>query len=43
MNTKSWWKIRCIAILKGEIIYNKVEQGLSYILGDFVIAKHARV
>ena len=30
-------------IQNGEIIYNKIEQGLSYILGDNVVAKHARL
>ena len=28
---------------KGEIIYNKIEQGLINIPGDFVVTKHARV
>ena len=27
----------------GEIIYNKIEQGLINIQGDFVVMKHARV
>ena len=30
-------------ILSGEIIYNKIEQGLSYIPGDHVVTKHARL
>ena len=30
-------------IQNGEIIYNKIKQGLINIPGDFVIAKHARV
>ena len=32
-----------MVILSDEIIYNKIEQGLSYIPGDPVIAKHARL
>ena len=32
-----------MVILGDEIIYNKIEQGLSYILGDFVIEKHVRL
>ena len=30
-------------IQNGEIIYNKIEQGLINILGDFVIKKHVRL
>ena len=30
-------------IQNSEIIYNKIEQGLISILGDFVITKHARL
>ena len=36
-------KIRNVIIQSGEIICNKIEQGLSYILGDLVVAKHARL
>ena len=32
-----------MVILGDEIIYNKIEQGLSYILGDFVVEKHVRL
>ena len=32
-----------MVILTDEIIYNKIKQGLSYILDDFVVEKHARV
>ena len=32
-----------MVILSDEIIYNKIEQGLSYIPGDLVINKHVRV
>ena len=32
-----------MVILGDEIIYNKIEQGLSYILGDFVIEKYVRL
>ena len=32
-----------MVILSDEIIYNKIEQGLSYIPGDLVITKHARL
>ena len=32
-----------MVILSDEIIYNKIKQGLSYILGDLVITKHARL
>ena len=32
-----------MVILSDEIIYNKIKQGLSYILGDLVIAKHVRL
>ena len=27
-------------ILNGEIIYNKIKQGLRYMQGDLVVAKH---
>ena len=27
----------------GEIVYNKIKQGLSYIPGDLFIMKHARL
>ena len=30
-------------IICGEIIFNKIEQGLIYILGDLVIMRHARL
>ena len=32
-----------MVILCDEIICNKIEQGLIYILGDLVVAKHARL
>ena len=32
-----------MVILSDEIIYNKIEQCLSYILGDFVVEKHVRL
>ena len=32
-----------MVILKDEIIYNKIEQCLINILGDFVIKKHVRL
>ena len=32
-----------MVILSGEVIYDKIEQGLIYILGDLVVAKHARL
>ena len=32
-----------MVILSGEVIYDKIEQGLIYILGDPVVAKHARL
>ena len=32
-----------VIIQNGEIIYNKIEQGLINIPGDFVAAKHGRV
>ena len=30
-------------ILNGEVIYNKIKQGLSYVPGDLVIAEHVRL
>ena len=30
-------------MLWDKIIFNKIEQGIIYILGDLVIAKHARL
>ena len=32
-----------MVILNGEIIYNKIEQGLIYMPGDLVIMKHVRL
>ena len=32
-----------MTIQNGEIIYNKIEQGLSYIPGDLVVLKHVRL
>ena len=32
-----------MVILSDEIIYNKIKQGLSYISGDLVVTKHARL
>ena len=32
-----------MVILSDEIIYNKIEQGLRYIPGDFVVKKHVRL
>ena len=32
-----------MVILSGEVIYNKIEQGLICIPGDLVIEKHARL
>ena len=32
-----------MVILSDEIIHNKIEQGLSYMPGDFVIEKHVRL
>ena len=32
-----------MVILNDEIIYRKIKQGLSYIPGDFVMEKHARL
>ena len=36
-------EIRNVIIQNGEIIYNKIKQGLINILGYLVIVKHARV
>ena len=36
-------KIRYMVILNDEMIYNKIEQGLINIPGDFVIQKHVRL
>ena len=32
-----------MVLLSDEIIYNKIEQGLSYIPGDFAVAKNVRL
>ena len=32
-----------MVILSNQVIYNKIEQGLISILGDFVIEKHVRL